>query len=112
MSVMDASLQISFQIRQSAVCVFYGRKMMNLRKKIDILQEFVTANVGILPPLSPSTDQATSYAAVAARQHDAASLPERVIQEEVPFTPVRNGARQINKKKISYLSLLITVLKS
>ena len=56
----------------------------------------VTANVGILHPLSPSKDQTTSYAAVTARQHDAASLPERVIQGEVPFTPVRNGALCLN----------------
>ena len=50
-----------------------------LKKKIDVLQEFVTANVGILPPLSPSTDQSASSAAVTAMKHDATSLLDRVI---------------------------------
>ena len=39
-----------------------------------------------------------SYAAVAATKHDAVSLPERVIREEVPFIPVGNGARRTNNK--------------
>ena len=85
----------------STVCrlCFLQKENDELKKKNDILQEFVTANVGILPPLSPSTEQVTSYAAVAARQNDAPSLPEQV-GKEVPFTPVRNGARQIIKKNV------------
>ncbi|ORD93318.1 hypothetical protein ECANGB1_208 [Enterospora canceri] len=97
--VCDGRFAANF-FSDSTVCrlCFLQKENDELKKKFDILQEFVTANVGILPPLSPSTEQATSYAAVAARQNDAPSLPERVIQGEVPFTPVRNGARQINKK--------------
>ena len=84
----------------SSVCRlwFLQKENYELNIKFDILKEFITANVGIRPPLSPSTEQAISYAAVAARQHDAICLPEHVIQWKVPFTPVRNGARIINKK--------------
>ena len=103
MSVIGASLQISFQICQSAVCVFYRRKMMNLRKNSIFYRSMSQQTLKFYLP-SPSTEQATSYAAVAARQHDAPNLPERIIQSEVPFTPVRNGAWQINKKSFLPIS--------
>ena len=97
--VCDGRFTANF-FSDSSVCrlCFLQKENDKFKKKFDILQEFVTANVEILPPVSPSTEQAISYAAVAAIQHDAASLPECVIQGEVPFIPVRNGAQRISKK--------------
>ena len=100
MYVMSVSSQISFRTRQPAACVLQ-REQDELKKKIDVLQEFVTANVSILPPFSPSKDQFISYAAVAATKQDGVSIPEPVIQGKVPFIPVKNGARRTNNK--SYL---------
>ena len=66
--------------------------MMNLRK-FDILQEFVIVNIGVLSLFSLLADQLQSYAVVVAGKQNALSLLERVIQNEVPFIPFRNGAR-------------------
>ena len=84
---------IFFQIRQPAAChVSYRANMMNLRK-FDILQEFVIVNIGVLSLFSLLADQLQSYAVVVAGKQNALSLLERVIQNEVPFIPFRNGAR-------------------
>ena len=89
----------------SSVCCLCAlqREHDELKKTFDVLQGYVTANVGILPTYSPPTDQSTSYAAVAATKHDAVSLPECVIPGKVSFIQVRNGARRTNNK--SFLPL-------
>ena len=66
-------------------------------KKKEKKKEFVTANVGIL-----STDQSTSYAAVASTQYDAVSLLSSLL-EMVHVELIIN---------LSYLPLLIVVLRS
>ena len=80
------------------LCVLQ-REHDELKKKIHVLQEFVTANLGILPP----TDQSTNHTAIAATKKDIVSLLKRVLQGEVPFIPVGNGARRTNNK--SFLSI-------
>ena len=77
--------------RISTAIFFSDSSACGLWKKIDVLLGFVTANIGILSPFSPTTDQTKSYAAVADSKQVAVSLPRRVIQGELPFILIRNG---------------------
>ena len=77
-----------------------SKKYEELARKYDVLQEFVTNNIGCVP------ESVRTYANVLSSDRPATNeaatneaTPAPTTQQEVPFTQVKNGARPVNKKQ-------------
>ena len=96
---------ILLQCDGSFAAIFFSEssifRLCVLQREHDVLQHFVTSNIGVLSYNILPIDQSPSIAAVAATNPTDVDLFECVLtQMNAPFTPVRNSVYHYNNKSL------------